>query len=294
MDYFNKNLIAATKEVTKQLERIGERLTSIHTDLDNLKNAVKKASDTGCEQQQGPSKIIAEADVPKGIEIRKGEPDATEDKKYQLRSLRVQSLTLAAVVIYAAITGLIFLANKDAADAARKAAEAARDSANSQAALIRGENAARCVLRLDLVPDVLTVEFTNHGKVGTRRFGATLKITKLTLPRQESIGEPLNLEIKSDRISPQDPLTKTYSIGFTRPFRGLLLQTRRMITAEGSMNYDDGFGYTIHEPFCFSYVAGVSNASGSTQEGWRTCDTVPGFLDQVREAEQQRNNAAKP
>ena len=103
MDYFNKKLIAAAKELAKQSQEISERLTSVHNELNKLEHAVRKASESGNEQEQVPSKVVAEAELPKGVEVRKGEPDATQEKKYQRGSLLVQGLALLAAVVVAVI-----------------------------------------------------------------------------------------------------------------------------------------------------------------------------------------------
>lgn len=205
--------------------------------------------------------------------------DKRDEKRRAKRKSRIELAGFIVLCFYTFFTGFMAWEMKESTDASQKAATAARDSADIQSALIKGENAARCSLHPEIIPDVLTLEFTNSGKVAARSFHAVLKLTQITLPKERLVGVAQPFDVTADRIYPTASVTKTFSdVGFTPRARESLLQTRLMLKIEGSMQYDDGFGQVVHEPICFSRVAGQPIGTGSVQETWLPCDVVPHYL----------------
>jgi hypothetical protein len=87
---FLKRLLEAVKEVRKAIQ--GQTST------------IAKGAKTTNAKQCTPPLVRAEVDLPKGVEIHKTASDATDDRKYQFRTLLLSSLTLLALVIYSIIS----------------------------------------------------------------------------------------------------------------------------------------------------------------------------------------------
>ncbi|HTC65215.1 MAG TPA: hypothetical protein VK709_20410 [Candidatus Saccharimonadales bacterium] len=76
-------------------------MTRIEKVIQNQTKTISEAIETAQATQNSPKPTVAEIHIPETVVTRKAPDDATDDKRYQKRTLVVASLTLLAVVIYA-------------------------------------------------------------------------------------------------------------------------------------------------------------------------------------------------
>jgi hypothetical protein len=108
--------------------------------------AVTEATEAAKANQNVPPEVIvrAELNLPHGVEIRKSANDASDDKKYQSRTLWigrltfvVAVLTLFSLIVYACISARQLREMRRAAKATQEAADAAKSAADTASTSIR-------------------------------------------------------------------------------------------------------------------------------------------------------------
>lgn len=147
-----KRLMGAVKDVEKVLQRNTEKIA--------------EATKATTAKQGAPVEVRAEVSLLQGIETRKSATDASDDREYQGRTLRVAQLTLAAVAIYAAVAAWQLWEMRKATRATQDAANAAKQSAD---AAVRSATTAENSFRADERPYVTV--YSIKSKTGPLKEG---------------------------------------------------------------------------------------------------------------------------
>ena len=129
------------------------------------------------------------------------------------------------------------------------------------------------------------VYFKNFGRVGTGDFIANATLTRKTIPSYRQIGKVENKVMKQSRLMPME---QTGPAGMGRDVAMLKFNTvltehemtelkngKEEIELAGDIEYDNGFGDKIHEPFCFLYFVTPTKLvqqSNLGYRGWSRCD----------------------
>lgn len=182
---------------------------------------------------------------------------ACEQKRDWLDHIKLwaEMVGLLVLIAYTTFAGLQWKANEKAADAAKTAATAAKDSAHLTRRLVKGTEAAVCYVEINLSRDILNVSFVNRGKVSARNFHSSVEIARKSLPDQKVIGRFQRFELNNDMVRPEELLNHNYRIsGFSRRDSDLVEQTRETIVIQGKFQYDDGFGDIVSQPFCHQQI----------------------------------------
>jgi hypothetical protein len=263
MDYFTKELISAIDKLRDQLQKHSEAIAE---------NA--KATD---QQEYKPPEVRAILNFPESVQASKTAAQEGQ-KRYQNRNLIVAWLTLIALVVYAAITGLIYIASDKAANAAVSAAEEAKQSRLQS---IQSFNATIeqfhldqrawigvvAVRKIDFQqnPIDLGVDLANTGK--TPAFNVKSRIVVKFIPKGEAVTItylPIRLPNYRDTLFPG--MVTTLRPTSTPPIPATIAEEVKsgstVIYYYGWITYDDVFHQSHRTEFCLEKTPG----------GGSTCD----------------------
>jgi hypothetical protein len=132
MDQLSRTVAAFAKSIRSELRQIKTRLFRLNKTLQRQTKDITKTYENARANIAPSPEVKTIVNLPERIEIRKENSEKKATETYQSRTLFVQRATLVAIVIYAILTAFIYCANKKAAEAAKSAADTARDS------LVRG------------------------------------------------------------------------------------------------------------------------------------------------------------
>lgn len=100
MDYVTRQFINLTKKFRKELRLLVSKLNSA---LDKQTEAIRETNQTANTKESVPPEVITHVHLPESIEVHKRASDASDDKKYQRRTLFVSSVTFAVLFGYTII-----------------------------------------------------------------------------------------------------------------------------------------------------------------------------------------------
>jgi hypothetical protein len=246
-----------------------------------------------------PPAGIPKSDIPPapdGYQITcKAEKDWRDKMKFW-----AEIFGILVLLVYTLFTAGIFCANYRAADAAhqtlieiqKQTVFQKQQTVGTYAAAIPKANPWPQVVPDDL--DLLNytgigLTYVNVGKVKATNFVAEATLTRQILPSYKPLGIPEHKQIKAElkpnsQTSPEGSGDAAQIRFDTTMLTGhdiaLLYDLGQTIEISGSFQYDNGFGDTVREAFCFLYTfrpqhifsSGAATGGGPKSGAWYTCE----------------------
>ena len=141
--------------------------------------------------------------------------------------------------------------------------------------------------------------FANSGKVKATGFIADGTLRRVTLPDYKTLGIPQHKQVTAIQIRPYDqmppgvpgvyaeqPDLRFDAADFTSHDIKRLHDYKEAIEVSGYTEYSDGFGNTVHQPFCFLYTVPLRHvfdngaATGGGEGMWGLCEDVRRIVTQ--------------
>lgn len=217
-------------------------------------------------------------------------------------SVAFSGFGLFVLIIYTTFTALMYCANKKSADAAKSAADTAASELTLTRSRIEGQEQAIVHLvtaDLDVRNGAAGITISNSGQTTANQVHAEFSVTRKTLPDMKVIWRSENYTLESSKLAKGSSISRDY------PIDGISLDGwaidppapffwKQTVIISGALNYDNGFGTQVREPFCEAYVRYLLK-SGSDQtgrNGWVACDelndTVNAVYSEWRKQAQQQ------
>jgi len=152
----------------------------------------------------------------------------------------------------------------------------------------------------------ISLTYVNIGKVKAKNFFAEATLIRQSLPSYKPIGIPVHKQtskpemIPSDQISPYESsdvaILRFDAKALTDPDITSLHELRETIEIAGYFQYNNGFGDTIREPFCFLYAVipqhifekSGAGTGGGGPGGWFACEEARRIITQGLKWKQQQ------
>jgi hypothetical protein len=210
----------------------------------------------------------------------------------------VIAILTAYYVHYSRTANLI---NQQAANAATSAAEtASREFVLAKTRLEAQDQAIvnLATADLDIRNSAAGITLSNSGQIAADDVTADFSITRETLPDKKVIWKSSSYKLESSRLA------KNASISRNCPVPGVSLDNwpidpdppyfwAETIRVEGVISYGNGFGTTVKQKFCESYLRYFLGAPNGIigKNGWVSCDELsdtvsaeyPRWLKQIRD-----------
>ena len=257
MDFVTRQFIVLAKKLRKDVRSI---LNTIHRDLEKQTKAINNAAEAANNQARIPPKITTEANLPEGVEIRKSEADANEEKHVNVVSTIIASLTLTVVAIYSTINYYQLQEMRYATQAADGTlAEAQKQTQFLRQQLVGTQEA---IVRPDIqhFEDLWQVQMTNIGHVDAKNFHSTISVERVGIYQGKLIGKLKDIETTIP-VFPQgssgvQPPVVLYEIpkDWTPLTWDNFIRTGATLQISVSLRYDNGFGDSIHSTTCNMWI----------------------------------------
>jgi hypothetical protein len=204
-------------------------------------------------------------------------------------------LGIILLAIYTGYTIKMYHANKESADAAKDAALAAKQSADTQENSFQMERRraedqeeAICRLRTDgmaALDHVGHVRVINSGKTKARNVEAhvdTYLADAITLKKLRDLG---SVDISTSELSGNEQsLDRGINLLLTARDWQNLADTNQVIIDSGHVRYENGFGRVVDEPFCdgWWYFRTPEDKNNPIQGRGNECGQIPQNVAGVR------------
>jgi hypothetical protein len=180
--------------------------------------------------------------------------------------------------VYAYFTIRIYCANKEAADAAKSAAQTASDGFALTKQITEGTSEAVCEMSADcrdMTKGTCPVSFFNIGRVTAKSFRAHVEFSIRKLPSNIQIGKTQASDFSQDELLPRaNETTLLYAPGHGDIMREIDIPILRLhesaidngteaLMAKATITYDNGFGTVRTTPYCQEFVYGRAGPSSS-------------------------------
>jgi hypothetical protein len=292
--YYGKRL-REIADTLRQIVGIPEQLAGIRENVDDHTKTIRSAEERKRQRdkirQEWLNEILAD--------YKRTELDKTSNDK---RNYRVQNslrwatwLAFAAAAVYAAIAAYqLNTSNKQLTAMNRTYSQIEKQTAlmrqqivGSEAAAVRAETTPQAFFdRSELLNWItLGINFTNFGKVATGKFIAEATLTRQGLPGYKPISVLDREQLHVPRIMPdlqtgpagvgRDIAHLAFHTALTQKDMEQLLASKEALEVAGYFEYDNGFGDTMHQPFCYLYMVSPSTIiqqGDLSVRGWVSCD----------------------
>jgi hypothetical protein len=195
---------------------------------------------------------------------------------------------IVLLAIYTGYTIRMYGANRDSADAAKSAAETAKQSLLDVERSLAATSAAECAPILDNRGRPPYMSFRvgcQAGKVDAVLLGGSLQITLINPRTNKATGHKQTFTLENELIPPGKQ-SRAINVDVENFSKEAYLRLAQAIIAEGFFAYDDGFARKRSTPFCLEVIPYL--ASTGVYDGMQTvpCDLIG---DTLRRYEQQEN-----
>jgi hypothetical protein len=269
------------------LKRLLGAVKNIEKTIQGKNEAKTKATETTLTQQTVTPLVRADVNLPQGVEVHKATTDATDDKKYQFRTLFVAWFTFGALVIYAVISGWQLYEMRKATRATQCAAEAAESAAETASKQL--EIASGAVIRLTRPPFsftpnspnstsepvVLWMNLSNIGHTTATHIHVHLEVSIISVPRGDKIDDSKMWDVEIPNLLRQNPDNSNdpdtaYNLKVGPPVAPShnkpLHDGKEALKADIELHYFDGF-QTVEESTCWGFVGTPSITIGRETVG---------------------------
>lgn len=222
----------------------------------------------------------------------------------------VSTLTLIAVAIYAYYAaGQLETMNNTYGEIKKQTVFQRQQTVGTYAATIPKASPWPQTIPNDL--DLLNYQgiglaYVNVGKIRATDFIADATMTRESLPSYRPLGVPEHAQSRKVQILPNDRVNAQGS-GDAAQIRfntkaltardiDLLTNLGETIEINGWLQYGNGFGDTVREPFCFLYAVTPQHifpsgaATGGPRGGWATCEDGKFVIAQSLKWKQKPNS----
>jgi len=258
MDYVTRQFIVWSNKLVAELRQIRQHLASLQEQV----GAIRDSAETANEQAQRPqtplpSKFHAELQVPESVQREQRAQNKYHNRIQTATALGTLGAFIAAA-IYAGVAAFQLEQMKIAANAAKDAAQTAKDSVHlSERAYITLGSP-----QLDLAKKIITVAVTNSGRIPAGAANVVLHgvIAKLPTPFAETYNVPGSAIEKGwqhhafDSIEPGTP--HSIIVPLHMMDKGAIEKGQQVDIVVGFVSYNDGFPDTPTQRwnFCVNTV----------------------------------------
>lgn len=283
----------------RQLLILGRQLL---TELRNLKESVNKQCDSAhSDKEREPPDENVRPPWPDQIlsfyQEFERKKTISEDRQHRIQKSICKATWCAffAVLIYAGVTLLIWRANQQAADAARVAAQAAKESADLASKQMEATGAAIIEMAHPMsvqfpVPPYgeVRANLMNSGHVIAHSviLSFTASLNKVDGAQRRELLSKTEIV---PAIEPSIVITRPdfiYPFQLSRDEYRLVTQTEAYISIKGHFTYENGFERTASQTFCYAYVSGsrIGSWGGTCSEA-----AIIMHMQKKLEGDQQKN-----
>lgn len=249
------------------------------------------ARDKGGDCEQRPSLIAALIEPPHPSAPQNPPPEKTQ-KWHKDRKFILECMGFLVLLLYTIFTGLMWCANYRAADAAHDTLCQIQQQTKLMHQQLVGTLAAVVVIGdnpiWDEVTHQLTIQVSNTGVVNGTLIRFDAIIQHKSLPHEIPIGVPVKVHRENEQLQKNVSLSIKQSIPWILDDTtndASLWPGKDITTIDGSFTYDNGFGESITQKFCFLWMIPVMHG-GQGSGGWgprmghAPCATVQEMNDQ--------------
>lgn len=238
----------------------------------------------GQQSNESPPVLRAELQIPQSV-IHQYESEQHKQNRREWWKIRIEVATLAAIIVYAIISGIQANQMHKATDAARKSTDLLRQQ-------LVGSQAANVALRLSIYPNTaLSVVFDRRGTVAAKEVRFTFRAVRKSIPSLEDIETAIDRTAYEPILSPEQIYApKEYSLPrFTPSVLQAIRRTEQTIMVIGKFSYDNGFGDIQTQEVCEYWLSGIPNETES--EGganqFYSCEEFPIRMNNVLKARRE-------
>jgi hypothetical protein len=280
MDYVTRQFINLTKKLRKDIRKYASDLNGVlHKQIEAIREAYKAAE----TKRSSTPEVTVLNHFPESIEVHQNAKDTGDERNYRRASFFVTSLTLGAIVVYAALVRWQYremvntrLQMQGAIDAANRSATAA-ETANTNAVASERPWVGMTFAIQDFEKSKhprYVIQFTNTGRRPAKvRLARGYSKTYKVFPQHPAyLQEPGNIS-STAVIVPNATLTHADTIDF--PSETELAELRKFPRQEtlyiyASIDYEDVFTHASHWTHgCWQYYPEYGGPFGS----WVNCPT---------------------
>lgn len=199
----------------------------------------------------------------------------------------LEILGFIVLAIYAVFTGFMYFANRNSADAARDAALAAKQSADTQEHSFQMEKRraedqeeAICTLHADgMAPreHFYHIYVVNAGKVNARSIEAHVDVSLNDASSLKKIRNLGSADISTSELAGDKSMDHALSLPLTEKDWDRIADTEMVIIGIGHVRYENGFGRVADDPYCegWWYFRTPDDKNNPIQGRGSTCDKIP-------------------
>jgi hypothetical protein len=203
--------------------------------------------------------------------------DADQEKNYRLQrwGVRVQiGLFLATLAAFGAAVWYANIARQQQGSMEGALIQAKRANDLNER-LIKGTYGVTFDPEAGFADGILTLIFTNKGKVSSARLEASAKVTPESIPGYVPMREPQSVALSATQIAEgRSASLEKHLEGFTKADTDRMARWKEAISIEGTITYDNGFGDEVSSTFCFLDVRWATGGDGQLIMRPLPCDTA--------------------